>query len=201
MISNWPESNPDEATLLKWINDPKTSIGWIQELTAALDFDCYERARAFWREAGPFRCAIQKTRRGVHLIFKNPGHIGNAVNVNGLYDIRGNRGYLKYYGFVEGFETTDPEKLDTFRDEWLPVKHQVVSNVITDVSAYISKIMSVEGEDGSKDLVRAVAKCRDGGLTQTEAMVTILAWNKTNAKPEWSSSELCRCVTRIYEVY
>ena len=201
MYPNWQNSDPDEQTLRTWINQD-SDIGWIQTLTAALDFDDIVKARAWYRKIGyQLTFALARTPRGIHAVFNNPGHIGNAVNVNGLYDIRGNGGYLKYYGFVEGFETTDPEKLDTFRDEWLPVKQPVVSKVITDVSAYISKIMSIQGENGSKDLMRAVAKCKDGGLTQSQAMVTILEWNKSNARPIWSTVELCRAVTRIYEVY
>ncbi|MEL7499783.1 MAG: bifunctional DNA primase/polymerase [Planctomycetota bacterium] len=201
MFPNWPESNPDQQTLQAWINQD-LSIGWIQELTAALDFDNYELAREFWNQQGPFNCAIQKTRRGVHLVFRNPGHIGNAVGVNQLYDIRGNRGYLKYYGFIDGYDTTDPEKLDVFRDEWLPKTNPVVSDRIRNVRAYIAKIESIEGNNGSAGLMRAAAKCRDSGLSQAEALLELLQWNEgPTVEPSWSNKELARAITRAYEIY
>lgn len=210
MHPNWPESNPDEATLLKWINDPKTGIGWIQELTAALDFDTdnemtgIEKARIFWKEKGPFRCAIQiSARHGIHLIFKTCPGARSGVNVNNQYDIRaGGNAYLKYYGFVDGYDTTDPEKLDVFRDEWLPVANRAVSKEITNVRNYLMKIESFQGNAGNKGLIRAIARCRDNGLSIVETTMLILEWNQDSSivNPPWKNSELSRAIKTMYEV-
>lgn len=203
MTPSWQNNPvPDKQTLEAWL-DQGYGIGWIQDRTAALDFDDLTDARRFWQKEGPFRCAIQRSPRGVHLIFKTVEGVRNAVNVRGLYDIRaGGNGYLKYYGFVEGYDTTDPEKLDTFRREWLPNKKVItLTNEINNVRAYINKIQSVQGQNGSASLIRAISKCREAGLTQSEATVEILDWNKTSALPPWSLPELTRAITRVYEVY
>ena len=207
----WQRSNYQADDIRVWLKQ-NLNIGRIDDRTATLDFESYDIARQWFKQWNPRRCLICQTRRGVHLTFNAGGReIRNAVNANGLYDIRaGGNGYCVFppsavngfsYKLVEGWDISDPGKLDVFRDEWLPIKRQIASNSITNVSAYISTILSVEGQNGSKDLLRAVAKCRDGGLSQTEAMITILEWNKTNATPPWSDRELCRAVTRVYEIY
>jgi hypothetical protein len=202
MHPNWPDSDPDEATLLKWINDPKTNIGWIQgPMVATLDFDDLKIAQVFWKENGPFNCTLQKTRRGIHMTFRQSGNIGNAVNVNGMYDVRGNRGYLKIWKFIDGYDTTDPEKLDVFREDWLPIANPVVSNEITNVRNYLMKIESFQGKAGNKGLIRAIARCRDNGLSIAETTMLILEWNRgPTVEPEWKDSELSRAITSMYEI-
>ena len=108
---------------------------------------------------------------------------------------------MKYYGFVEGYDTTAPEKLDNFRDEWLPVATPVVSNEITNVRNYLMKIESFQGNAGNKGLIRAIAKCRDNGLSIAETTMLILEWNQgVTVDPSWSEKELARAITTMYEL-
>ena len=207
VFPNWPNSKPDQGTLFAWL-DQEFEIGWIQDLTTSLDFDSDEtmtgkqRARIFWNTHGPFRCAIQETpRQGIHLSFKSTSSARNAVKVNNLYDIRGGgAGYLKLYGFVDGYSTTDPAKLDEFRDEWLPSAVHKTTPIINHVREYVMTIESFEGNAGNKGLIRAIIKCRDNGLSIAETTLLLSEWNQgPTVNPPWAEKELARAITNMYE--
>ena len=181
VYKEWQNIEATVKDLRDWIRQ-KFSFGLVCDKLCALDFDDLQYGREWWRKHGPLRCAIQTTPRpGVHIILRSIDGVRNAVKVNGLpYDIRGGgNGYIKLYNFLENYSDTNPDNLDVVQRNWLPTRKPVVSKTITDVSAYISTITSVETQGGSKNLIRAIAKCKSGGLSQTQAMVTILEWNKT----------------------
>ena len=152
----------------------------------ALDFDDLQYGREWWRKHGPLRCAIQTTPRpGVHIILRSIQGVRNAVKVNGLpYDIRGGgKGFIKLYGFLENYADTNPENLDPVRRGWLPVQSPVVSKEIRNVRSYVMAIESKQGESGNSGLVRAIARCRDNGLSIAETTLLIAEWNRSDKVP------------------
>ena len=207
----WQHSNYQADDIRDWLKQ-NLNIGRIDDRTATLDFESYSEARLWFKTWNPRKVLLVLTRRGVHMTFNAMNkEIRNAVNVNGKYDIRaGGNGYCVFppsmvkgftYKLVDGWDTTDPEKLDTFRDDWLPKHGKVDRSVVFDASKYIAKIVSEQGANGSGQLLRACCKLRDANLTQAEAMLEIIRWNETNAIPSWSDAELLRCIRRAYEVY
>lgn len=73
---------------------------------------------------------------------------------------------------------------------------------VSDVRAYIAKITSIQGENGSAGLCRVVQACTRAGLCQAEAMREVIVWNDTNpnVRPKWSLDEITHAVERVYRV-
>jgi len=74
---------------------------------------------------------------------------------------------------------------------------------IRDAVAYVmKKVESVKGiNSSSRDngLVRAICILRDAGLTEAEATVVMLDWNRSGmAVPQWPLRQITRAVSRMY---
>ncbi len=66
------------------------------------------------------------------------------------------------------------------------------------VEAWCMKVESVQGCNGSAQLVRVVTALRDAGKTAAEAFAFLWnVWNPVCAHPTWSEAELRRCVNRF----
>lgn len=177
----------------------------------AVDFDDIEIARKKYRE-GMRSTVMVRTPNGLHMYFAHPGEpVKNAVKVNGEYDIRGQNGYViapvshvsgKPYKFVDGYGLDRIAEIPTFNMAWTKRdNHTSVSRKqITDVRHWLSRVTSVEGQNGSKDLCRAAQACVRAGLSQARAMEEMITWNDSgNAVPPWSLAEITRCVERVYD--
>jgi hypothetical protein len=100
----------------------------------------------------------------------------------------------------------DLEDVPAFDPEWLQEMqqsvrepHRLTRGQVRNVDAYLSRIESIQGQAGSRGLIRACAVCRDAGLTETEAMGKLMLWNSgPTVNPSWSTEELARAVTRTY---
>jgi hypothetical protein len=65
--------------------------------------------------------------------------------------------------------------------------------------AYCLKIPSVQGENGSRALVRCVCVLRDAGRSRQQALDFLLrVWNPACAKPEWSEREIRHAIDRHF---
>lgn len=178
----------------------------------AVDFDTKDAAAKFWKEVSQ-TTAINVTRKGMHFLFRHPGvTVKNGVRVSEGTDIRGDGGYIvappsvvdgHEYRWLPGFELGDIRDLPVFNPEWIPKAMpnavRVEPRAYDTVRSYVLKIESVQGEGGSRGLVRAAAKCRDAGLTESEATALLLEWNQSSVvNPPWGIPELTRAVSRIY---
>ncbi len=195
------------------------NLGLATGTVIGLDIDSKSEAQRFFAEhQGIIRC-IQETRRGAHFLFRADGRdIRNSqgsTHEGFTWDIRGAGGYVvvapsvvrdHLYRYADGYELTDPKKLEPFPDRWIPRKEIKESKVIQPdnirrvrrASAYLSRIRSVTGQGGHAACFRAVCKCRDFGLTQPEAWAVMLEWNRTNAEPPWSDKELLHKLESVY---
>jgi hypothetical protein len=64
---------------------------------------------------------------------------------------------------------------------------------------YVLKVPSVQGQHGSKGLVRVVCVFRDAGRTAQETFEFLSkVWNEQCAVPKWSDAEIARAVTRFF---
>ena len=71
---------------------------------------------------------------------------------------------------------------------------------IVDGVAYIKNIVAQQGQGGDKETYRAACKLQESGMTESEALAALVDWNRTNATPPWSTSDLLYKVRRAYEV-
>lgn len=76
----------------------------------------------------------------------------------------------------------------------------VQSNIrnITNPEAYVMTIESIQGQNGSSALVRAVCILRDCGKSPQEAWQILKRWNSMKAVPPWSDEELLYAINRHF---
>ena len=71
---------------------------------------------------------------------------------------------------------------------------------VRDALSYIMHVESVQGQNGSAGLIRALSILRDESYSEAESLLHIMQWNKENpnVNPEWSDEELVRATTNVY---
>ena len=72
-------------------------------------------------------------------------------------------------------------------------------NKIVNVVKYINEIKAIAGEGGHNATFRAACKLRDAGLSEAEALASLVEWNSTNCDPPWTTKELLHKVRSAYE--
>jgi len=83
--------------------------------------------------------------------------------------------------------------------ELVPPPRPGISRNVRDAARYVMMIDSIQGKEGSRDLVRACAILRDAGFTEAQAMIVLLKWNASGkAQPPWSPDELARACSNTY---
>lgn len=196
----------DPAEHQKWIAEGlNVGCPLAENGLSVVDFDTgVNPAREFFSQHKELCRVIVLTRRGVHFFFS--GHTKTRKFDQG--DIKGDGGYVVFppsvvndhqYRFVEGYEWKEPAP---FPDNLFPVEsvREVTRKQVHDVMAYLAKIESIQGKDGSAGLVRAAAVCRDAGLSESETTVKLLWWNTLPVvQPPWPADEIARAVHRTYE--
>ena len=160
--------------------------------------DGREAARDFYRRHKPLCTVITESRRGIHFHFSGE----TKTRKFELGDIKGN-GYVVYPESVVSdfrYRLIELGELQPFPEHLFPIeqKQTATRKEIRNVAAYIKKIHSIQGENGSAALIRTIARCRDNGLTEAEATILILEWNETNAVPPWPHDQLARAISRTF---
>lgn len=167
-----------------------------------VDFDVIEQAREFWKRYRDLCTCIVRTpgRPGIHFHFRGETrarkfeHGDLKSGPNSYVVVPPSRTDAGTYLWISQGE------LLPFPEELFPAKQkEVVSKVIHDVRAYVMTIESHQGSHGSAGLVRAIARCRDAGLSESEATVLLQEWNLSPVvSPPWPIPDLTRAITRIY---
>jgi hypothetical protein len=205
---------PAVSEIMSW---PKQNLAIITGKVSNLvviDCDTEADARWFWNNKGQTN-SIVKTRRGYHFYFRCPEGepIRNATHVEwdgvSRYDVRGEGGYVLCppsrhsegeYTWAEPL--IPPSSLPPFNPEWRPERPEEEyesDKRITDGIAYIAQINAVSGSGGHDDTYRAVACLHDSGMSESEALLAILSWNRTNADPPWSERDLLHKIRDVYK--
>lgn len=209
ILKEWQNVELQRGDVRRWLSEG-CNFGIRCDHLVVLDFDEKQAGREWFRRHRSVCKVIVETRRGVHLYFKRTGDMSNRVKAEPDLDIRAGRGgYVVApssrvdgftYSFVEGFD--DLDLLADFDPTWVRSRPTLKENRVEKVAAYLARVESIQGQNGSGGLLRAACICRDSGLSQAEAMAEIVKWNQAgNAVPPWSMKELARAVTRAYEVY
>lgn len=204
--SEYQSRLPSMDELLEW---PKDNLGIVTgEISRLVVVDCEskEDARWFYDNRGKSPTVV-KTKRGYHFYFKHPGvRVPNAIKVDDRYDVRGSGGYvlappsLHSEGSYEWHKPLiDPDSLPVFRMEWRPFANTVVDDKkYHDGVKYISSIRAISGSNGHNDTYRAACVLKDSGLAESEALLALQEWNRTNAEPQWSDRELLHKIRWAY---
>jgi hypothetical protein len=213
------ERRVTEDEIRAWFcTDVKTNIALLCGRISgvmAIDADSKNSARQLFGVL-PRTPAMQRTPNGGHFLYRLPegAELFPAVKttIKGIEcDVRGEASYIacapsvhpsgKPYAWV--CWPWNLRDVPEFNPAWLTgngkASRLVTRGTIRSVDAYLPKIESVQGNNGSAGLVRAAAICRDAGLTQAEAMAKLVVWNSgPTVKPAWTPEELARAVTRTY---
>lgn len=213
-VDSWDDSPQTLAYVRKyWGIEQKArfNVGMVMgsELVV-VDADSVENARALYRRL-PKTDMMTKTGKGVHFFYKGTGEdIGPKVKVlvQGIEaDIRANMSYVvgagvhesgKQYERVGNWNLTDVPDFDS---SWIEEKRgRRTDKVPNHIDAYLSKVESIQGKNGSGGLVRAVQLCRNAGLTESQATIKLLEWNRgSTVCPSWADEEIARAIHNVFK--
>lgn len=198
--TEFQERRPSFEELLSW---PRKNLAIVTgAISNLVVVDCESLEDAKWfAETRSKSTTVVKSKRGYHFYFKHPGgRVPNGQKIEGRYDVRGDGGYVlappsKHsegaYSWHKPLAL--PEKcLPVFDMAWRPATrtNEISSKEYTDAVAYIAKIKAVSGQGGHDDTYRAACVLRKAGLSESESLLALQDWNKTNADPPWSDREL-----------
>lgn len=213
----WSEYQDRKATFSELADMPFYNLGIVTgEISGIVVVDCDSReaANRFWKEVSK-TTAVVTSKRGHHFYFRHPGElVMNGCKINGYYDVRGDGGYVmappSVHSEGEYFwrdRLISLDDLPVFDPSWRPESRYAESdnNRIKDAVAYISKIYPVstkhfpESGNGRDRLTfRAACVLREGGLSESEALLAIMRWNQTNVTPPETDTELLRKIKCAY---
>lgn len=169
-----------------------------------VDYDDREAGERFMREYPELCTVIVETRRGLHFYFS--GATKTRKFPHG--DIKGNGYVVAPSSVVDGhrYRFIAQGQLQPFPEALFPPMQAtrngvaaVTRNKVKNLDAYLAKIESVQGKNGSAGLMRAAYVCRDAGCSEAEATIALLKWNNgPTVSPPWSDTEIARAVTRAF---
>ena len=212
----YQERRPSSDQIKSWFSASHSGVAILTGRFNGLvvvDCECRQSAEWFYKTRGKSP-VIVKSRRGFHFYFRHPKqHVPNGQKV-GLgqfpysYDVRGDGGYVLAppsvhkdgrYEWVK--ELTDVSALPVFDMAWrpLPVQRAPVNEYgVRDAEAYISRIFARAGQGGHNNTFRAACVLKEAGLSEGEALLCMLSWNRTNTDPPWSELELLHKIQSAY---
>lgn len=214
-FKEWQKLEVTKADIPKLWGKTKNNIGLICDGITVVDFDTgLTKAREWYTQYRKILKTLVITKRGLHAYFKTSGEEWHGKHSEGDIRCHG-KGYVVVpdslvtyddgeswlYSFVDGYGLCPPEELPLFRAEYVKrnQKTQHSKKEISNIRSYISKVESIQGNNGSAGLVRAAAKCRDAGLNEAESTIELIHWNQgKTVNPPWSEQEIARAITNIF---
>jgi hypothetical protein len=210
-VKDWQTFVATRANLHFWFGSRRANVGLRCGRRVVLDLDS-EEAKEFALKSGvdPPEMRVLTGGGGEHWYFRTPEGIviGNRVKVHGLFDVRGQGGFVVYPPSIH------PETKESYRlltryvpvEELPPFPVQILVEprqkpqtvLVPDVDArvararrYIAKIVSVEFQGGDLQAFRcACALIQKFRLSYEQALPLMIEWNQTNALPPWPLARL-----------
>lgn len=213
------ERLPTHEEIRQWFGGGDANIGIIcGQVSRVVAFDADDRdIAAKLMDTLPHTAMMTATGRGTHFYYRiEEGQaVEPRVKVDGIMlDIRGEasycvacpsihrqtgRSYRRLGSWnLEAVPYFDPSWIDGVKGDYDEGRRIVKS--IRNPAAYVSRIRAVSGEGGHNATFRAACALRDAGVTPDEALVMLIEWNDTNAKPPWTIRELQHKVRGAFEV-
>lgn len=176
-----------------------------------IDTDSRDIAVNVFRELPRTSMMTKTPRGGVHFWFKLGGQvIRPRVKIGGLAcDLRGENSYA-LCSPSKGYEQIgdcDLSQVPIFEPSWLESitsdsssSRLITRKKINHVPQYISRVQSVQGQNGSAGLVRAAWICHDANYSEPETLLALQEWNRgVSVSPPWTDKELVRAVIRVFK--
>ena len=185
--------------------------------------DCDSDKAEQWAQTNlpPSQMMVRTPGGGLHIYYRYPpgSDVRCAVKRLGIaLDVRATRGYLLCpdssdshgapYHWVHGPPTEQMlGGLPTFDPNWLAQQQSVrpVRPLVGGGASrrqrgrrYISRIVAQEHNRGHDSTYRATQVLREFGLSASEAYEELVLWNRTNALPPWSETELIHKVESVF---
>ncbi len=208
----------------RWFRGTRNNIALLTGGMVLFDCDDPALADRVLTECGDTPHKIRTPRGGIHLGYRRREGdvVRNRVRINGdALDLRTDGGLE----MLPGSRTADG--VYTWLGEGLiPIPELPVADIgwtrertrtrtttallghgllregqgrIKNPEAYCLRIESVQGQNGSRGLVRVVAVMRDAGRSKQQTFDFIRAvWGPACAHPEWSEREIWHCIDRHF---
>jgi hypothetical protein len=223
----WQTKLPPEELVREWFS-VRRNIAIVTSGMVLFDCDDPALAERVLSECGDTPHKVQTPRGGVHLGFRARKGValGNQVKVKGLeLDIRTAGGIevipsswteVGDYAWL-GSGLRQISELPLAKISWtrervkrvvrkpqivnrdLHIGNSIVNSRVRDPFAYCLRIPSIQGQNGSKALVRVVCTLRESGVPAVSALDYLWnVWNPRCAEPAWSEAELRYAVRRHY---
>lgn len=213
----WQTELPTKELLEAWFADTRANVALI--CSGAVLFDCEdeETARLVIERTGDTPDKVRTPGGGIHLKFrKRKGvAVANQVKVKGLnFDFRTDGGVslvpeseTDKGRYTRIGEMTRLGDLPVAKIGWTrervkrvlraPEKYGPSNSRIRSPESYCLKIQSVQGENGSRNLVRVVCVMRDAGRTPQQIFAFIEdVWGPACCRPQWSEKEILHAIHR-----
>lgn len=226
-LKNWPDLRLHEDDIRNWDH---AGVNWgiiTGQSLVIVDTDS-DGAEAWVRAHAIESSVMVRTGRGgMHRYFRPPAdetiHSRSALHgVPGL-DLKGWRSYIvaagaihpltrRLYEYLPGKRFESIEHLPVFDTSWLPVPTPLPVPSLTiphpdrrqgpvrDVSAYIRRIPSVQGQGGDKACFVVACRLAEAGFTFDEALAEMERWNELCAVPRWSRPALVHKVSSAMQL-
>jgi hypothetical protein len=212
------ERHPTDDELIKWFAKTRHGIAIICGKVSgviAVDCDSEEKTRELYGKLPRTEMMTRSSAGKGHLYYRiNQVEIPTRIRIAGvLVDLKAEGSYCVAAPTVHP-DTEEPyerrgswnmDRVPEFDPSWIEevieerIERSVTRKEVKRVESYVMKIESVQGQGGSRGLVRAAAVCRDGGLTESEATVLLLQWNQSGkAIPPWDDQDIARAISRTY---
>jgi hypothetical protein len=210
------QRHPNDDELIKWFAKTSHGIAIVCGKVSgviAVDCDSEEKTRELYGKLPKTEMMTRSSAGKGHLYYRiNQVEIPTRIRIaKVLVDLKAEGSYCLAAPTVhpdtkEPYErrgTWDMDRVPEFDPSWIEEvieeQRSLTRKEVNRVESYVMKIESVQGEGGSKGLVRAAAVCRDGGLTESEATILLLQWNQTGpVSPPWPDEEIARAISRTY---
>lgn len=214
----WPDLCPTGADIEQYIGRLQWNWGIRLRGLLVTDKDASDRrAYDFMRKHRIHRSPMEvQTKKGVHFYFRIAGDVKSKIKHLGmpLDLLTGNRFAVGPGSFIaetghtyalrKGSSILSPGELPVFptdilkepahekpRPASLPVS-KPLNGPIADLAAYLRRIPSVQGSNGSRGLMRACFVVLDQGLDLPTALAFLDQWSTACAAPPWDGDALVR---------
>jgi Bifunctional DNA primase/polymerase, N-terminal len=217
------ESELPHPTLLReWFLETRANIAIVTTGLVVFDCDDPDQAARVLAECGDTPHQLRTPSGGIHLGYRrrNGVSVSNRVKVKGLpIDIRTNGGLE-----MLPFSVTDRGPYEWLGSGLFPIHQLPIAKIgwtrertrkrtritldeigllpegqgrIKFPERYCMRIQSVQGQNGSRGLVRVVCILRDAGRNAAQIFDFVQrVWGPACAVPEWSEREIRHCIDR-----
>lgn len=216
------QERPTPELYERWFRGTRNNIALLTDGIVLFDCDDPALAARVLAECGDTPHRVRTPRGGIHLGFRRPDgqEIGNRVRIHGepidlrtdggLEVIPNSRTATGAYSWL-GEGLIPKSELPVAEVGWTRERTRMRTRCAVDgvgllpsvqgsirfPEAYCLRIESVQGQNGSRGLVRVVCILRDAGRSPDQIYAFIQGvWGPACCRPEWSDREIWHCIDR-----